>query len=244
MVFIDLIPEVLFVGIYLLIVVSWGTIWVKSRGLAAPRSFLTLKLYTLIMGILFAIAAVLAIVARVRGVKYAVASVWESIFILSLTCLSVVVCLVIGMRIYFSFRYSEVVDYSRSKFLKRLNVLIVLTLVSFVLKGFWSYFFNSYASSVWRNGGMPDVVYGTLWYLYYFVSELLPETCGLVFRYLHNNDTSASGAKTIPLATRRWAHTTSTSPVSSPLNTPREVPTVAPFSATSNLNEETVIKLP
>jgi len=217
MVFIDLIPEVLFVGVYLLIVVSWGTIWVKSRGLSAPNSYMTLKLYTVIMGILFSIAAVLAVVARVSGVKYAIASVWESIFILSLTCLSVGIGLAIGIRIYISFRYTEVIDHSRSNFLKRLNVLIVLTLVSFLLKGFWSYFFNSYASNVWRNGGMPDTVYGILWYLYYFLSELLPESCGLIFRYLYNNE-SASSSKSTPLV--RFSPSYSTSPIGSPVVSP------------------------
>jgi len=188
MLFIDIFPELLFVDIYLLSVVTWAVAWVKAKGLQTYKMNQHIPLYTLIVVLLFLIAGALSIAAAIKGVSYDTVMSWEVRYLLVLTTVSVFSALAISYKLFSSLKDHPFVNKTYESMMSRLHTLIALTSVSFILKGLWAFSFSDLARRKWQQGhGVSDNAYAVLWLLYYIVSEILPEAGGLFFRWLNSS---------------------------------------------------------
>jgi len=195
MMFIDLFPELLFYDIYLLLVVTWAVAWLKSKGMKLYKVSQILPLYMLIISFLFIASGALAYAARARSLEYNEVIMWEVLFLVALTALSVLATAIAGHRLYFTLRNKEYIDESYITYMRRLSILIIFTTLSFTLKGAWSYSFSDLIRSKWESGEISSNIYAALRFLYFSLSEVLPEAGGLVFRYLNSKQTKDAASR-------------------------------------------------
>jgi len=112
--------------------------------------------------------------------------------------LSVIASVILGTLLYRSFKHVQFHKSSSSqKHFRHLLALLLLTTVSFILKIVWNLVIGSVARRRWRNYEISTSQFGTLWFFYYFITELLPLTLALVQQYRsefeqYHSDSSSS----------------------------------------------------
>jgi len=186
MLFIDLFPELLFFDMYLLLVVTWGVTWLKSKGMKPFSVSQILVVYSIIVAILFLVSAGLAWIARLQQLSIDKVVLWEVLYLVLLTLVSILVTALAGLKLYFTLGNKRYVDNNYIKYMRRISIIIIFTSASFALKGAWAYSFSDLVRGKWEDKEISNTAYSASRFSYYFLSELLPEATGLVFRFLNS----------------------------------------------------------
>jgi len=195
MLFVDLFPEILFFAIYLLLVVTWGVAWLKSKGMKLYSVNQILPIYMTVVVILFLGSGALSLAARLIPLVYEEVVMWEVAYLVTLTSISILATAIAGSKLYLTLKNKRYVDDNYVKYMLRLSILIIFTSISFTLKGIWAYSFSDLVRKKWVTHDISGEVYSVLRFLYFFLSEILPEGGGLFFRYLNSRRTQYDGVQ-------------------------------------------------
>jgi len=174
MFFVDTIPELIFVAIYLLLVASWGVTWAKARKARpfSPRQFWLA--YSVVVASTFFITIFLSFLAGQLHISYEQMVHWEGAYLVSLSCACVVAALIFGLRLYHMLKQTLAKSRYLSHVMRQLLLLVFLATASFALKGAWVFSISAFVRSKWVSGEWDDVQFGIFWFFYYFITEILP----------------------------------------------------------------------
>eukprot|EP00026_Physarum_polycephalum_P007509 Phypoly_transcript_07571.p1 GENE.Phypoly_transcript_07571~~Phypoly_transcript_07571.p1 ORF type:complete len:458 (+),score=39.34 Phypoly_transcript_07571:95-1375(+) len=181
--FIDLLPELIFVSIFLLTTVMWGIAWAKTRKIKIFKEHLVIYIHTGIVLLIMFVAVFISAAIRDRKTKYAEVVLWEAYYVITVSGVSVIASAILGGLLFHTFmlsnKFQKHSTNSTKRHMKHLLALLILTTVSFILKGVWNLVIGSIARKRWTNLTMSNGQFGTLWFFYYFITELLPISLAL-----------------------------------------------------------------
>jgi len=181
MVIIDLLPEVMFLSIYLLLVATWIEVWNKAHKLKPYNSRRFWTSYWIPILVLFVAIFIISFLCAINVIKsYQNALFWESVYLTIVSGFSVVAAIYFGARFYSTVLHSYILSTRVENTVRHFMVLVIITSFCFIAKAAWTFSVSNTVREKWEHGAWSSTSFGIFWFSYYLFTEIVEEFAVLI----------------------------------------------------------------
>jgi len=202
-VIIDLLPEIMYLSIYLLLVATWIEVWNKAHKLKPYNSRRFWTSYWVPILSLYIAVFIISFMCRIYTIKdYQSALFWESLYLTTVSGLSVVAAIYFGVRFYSTVLHSYILSTRVENTVRHFMVLVIITSFCFVAKAAWTFSVSNTVREKWEKGEWSSVSFGIFWFSYYLFTEIVEEFAVLIVLSIGFSDRVGGTTSTLPTTNR------------------------------------------
>jgi hypothetical protein len=177
-VFMDLLPEMLFLAIATLLVCVWVHIYIRTRSLSRklPKRLFWiayLALYGLFVIGVMILFIIIAITPK-EDINYATISTWEGIYICVVSALLLAGALAFGISLLVFFRRMRILSAELQSRTRKTMALVFFAIVSMLVKSIFILTLNTVLMQLRRDGTISRTDFIVIWFFYLVVTEIAP----------------------------------------------------------------------
>eukprot|EP00029_Vermamoeba_vermiformis_P006658 TRINITY_DN2676_c0_g1_i1.p1 TRINITY_DN2676_c0_g1~~TRINITY_DN2676_c0_g1_i1.p1 ORF type:complete len:363 (-),score=0.49 TRINITY_DN2676_c0_g1_i1:36-1124(-) len=177
-VFMDLLPEMLFLAIVTLLVCVWVHIYIRTRSLSRklPKRLFWIA-YLAIYGLFVIGVMILFIVITTtpkEDLTYAEISKWEGIYICVVAALLLAGALAFGISLLVFFKRMRILSAELQSRTKKTSALVFFAIISMLVKSIFILTLNTVLMQLRRDGVLTRQNFLVIWFFYLVVTEIAP----------------------------------------------------------------------